>query len=444
MRKTKSVLKVVFINLAVLALLIEGTSLVVYSAKTGGFFYKRSGARPIIGFSTLPDEQRREKEITQQQLHPYFGFSDRVGSSHHLPDGQIDHVSNNFGFGSKYAYPFKRQNPNQFIVGILGGSVATYYSYFELENNILSAQLKKLPGLANKEIIITPLAMGGYKEPQQLLVLNYFLSLGQDLDLVINIDGFNEVAISYVNYQDGLDPSMPCDWIFMPLANLATGSNSAEELQLTLEVIRARKTLKESITSAENAWTATGYLIACLRGRLAQKRYRQDVVNLNELRISTTRDGESLVQTPIRAKPNEDQAFEQMVASWSSSSLQMKQILDQRHIPYFEFLQPNQYQPTGRVFSKEETTIAINPASNFRVPVAKGYPLLLAEIGRMQQNGIAVQSAINVFDRVSEAVYVDDCCHYNARGNTIFGEYVANTIQQALSKDNRYALPAAP
>ena len=49
----------------------------------------------------------------------------------------------------------------------------------------------------------------GYKQPQQLLVPTYFLSIGQVFDLVVNIDGFNEVALSSVNHQRGLDISMP-------------------------------------------------------------------------------------------------------------------------------------------------------------------------------------------------------------------------------------------
>jgi len=54
-----------------------------------------------------------------------------------------------------------------------------------------------------------------------------------------------------------------------------------------------------------------------------------------------------------------------------------------------------------------------------------------------------VQSAINLFDSVKEAVYGDNCCHYNQLGNRIFGEYVAGTIQRALSKDNQYASPGS-
>ena len=119
----------------------------------------------------------------------------------------------------------------------------------------------------------------------------------------------------------------------------------------------------------------------------------------------------------------------------------IKQLLAQRNVPYFEFLQPNQYHSTDRVFSKEEATIAINPASNFRVPAGKIFPLLVAEVGRMQQNGVAIQSAVNVFDHVAEPVYIDDCCHFNERGNRIFGEFVANVVTQSLSKDSRYNVP---
>ena len=38
-------------------------------------------------------------------------------------------------------------------------------------------------------------SLGGYKQPQQLLTLAYYISLGAEFDTVINIDGFNEVAL---------------------------------------------------------------------------------------------------------------------------------------------------------------------------------------------------------------------------------------------------------
>ncbi|MGV2341075.1 MAG UNVERIFIED_CONTAM: hypothetical protein LVR18_46165 [Planctomycetaceae bacterium] len=40
------------------------------------------------------------------------------------------------------------------------------------------------------------LALPGYKQPQQLMALNYVLSLGGEFDAVLNIDGFNDGALS--------------------------------------------------------------------------------------------------------------------------------------------------------------------------------------------------------------------------------------------------------
>jgi len=441
MKKLTKTLKVVAINLALLAVLVEATSIATYFFQTGSFFYGHS-TRKVVGL-TVPAAATNEgsnQSATIQQLHPYFGFIDRVGMRRRFSFSQVTHISNNFGFGSTYSYPFKRQNPNQFIVGVFGGSVGQNYSIFEMERHILAAELKKLPALANKEIIILSFAVAAYKQPQQLIVLSYFLSIGQDLDLVVNIDGFNEVTLSSLNVRDGFDSSMPCSYVIVPLVRLASCSSSEEELQLTLDIIRNKKRLENSIKSIEASRFATEYLMSWIRAKFAQGRYRQELADLNRLRTVGTNSGQLNMQFPARPPPDEDRAFQEIVASWSASSLLMKQLLAQRNISYFEFIQPNQYHPTGRVFSKDERAIAIIESSNFRPGVLKGYPLLLAELAKLQQAGVNVQSAINVFDKVDGAVYEDDCCHYNERGNQVFGEFVASSIGQALRKDGRYAI----
>lgn len=445
MRKLKKALKILVVNLVLLALLIEAGSVVTYFVRTRSFFYGHVTNRRIAGFTVPPSpiNQGGEQQATIQQLHPYFGFVDRPGLNHRFSFSQVNHVSNNFGFASESSYPFKRQHPNQFLVGVFGGSVAANYSFFELERNILAAELRKLPALANKEIIILPFAMGAFKQPQQLIVLSYFLSIGQDFDLVVNIDGFNDVMLSYINYRDGLDSSMPCGYILVPLVNLAACHNSEEELQLTAEVIQNRKKLESLLRSMETSRLATGYVISWIRTLFAERKYREGVAELDRLRTSNTRSGQSYMQFPSRPDPGQDQAFQEMVASWGRSSLMMKQLLDQRSIPYFQFLQPNQYFPTHRVFGSNEKAIAFTDSSNFRPVVLKGYPLLLAELARLQQQGVNVESAVSVFDGINEAVYGDNCCHYNELGNRILSEFVAHSIRESLSRDKRYASPSA-
>ena len=49
-----------------------------------------------------------------------------------------------------------------------------------------------LPELAGKRIVIANLALGGGHQPQQYFIASFFL---EDVDLFINIEGFNEAEI---------------------------------------------------------------------------------------------------------------------------------------------------------------------------------------------------------------------------------------------------------
>ena len=52
-------------------------------------------------------------------------------------------------------------------------------------------------------------ARGGYKEPQQVNALVLLFALGFEPDVVIDIDGFNEVALGNNNQSLGFHPAFP-------------------------------------------------------------------------------------------------------------------------------------------------------------------------------------------------------------------------------------------
>ena len=70
----------------------------------------------------------------------------------------------------------------------------------------------------------------GPDAPQQLLVLAYLLSVGQELDLAITIDGFNEVALGAYNNDRGQDISMPSPLHLDPLVALIDRSTMTPEM----------------------------------------------------------------------------------------------------------------------------------------------------------------------------------------------------------------------
>jgi hypothetical protein len=132
-------------------------------------------------------------------------------------------------------------------------------------------------------------------------------------------------------------------------------------------------------------------------------------------------------------RPLDDaEAFERIVDLWFKSSLGMNDLLTARRIPYFEFIQPNQYYPTNRQFSADEMKIAFDEKSQYKEGTIKGYPKLLAKVSSLQTAGVKVFNAANVFDETEGIVYRDNCCHYNDLGNDILSRYIGQSIVTAL------------
>lgn len=101
-----------------------------------------------------------------------------------------------FGFESKKIRQFEKlQNelhPNDFVIGILGGSVAKMFANYVTKRPEYFDKLREaIPSFGDKNLRIANLAMGAAKQPQQFFIATYFLD---QLDLVINIDGFNDAS----------------------------------------------------------------------------------------------------------------------------------------------------------------------------------------------------------------------------------------------------------
>src|SRR5262245_2567552 len=180
------------VNAAVFCVLAELLALGFFYVEHGWLFYV-DPYRPTIALIPEPPGQG----LTAVGLHPYFGPTHRPGIAFDIPPGMNGGESapsvatNNFGFPSPRDYPVRRSSERQFFIGRFGGSVGAYFC--RLGANRLEEDLKRQPFFGNRELVTLCFSHEGYKQPQQLLVLSYFLSIGQPLDLAINIDGFNEV-----------------------------------------------------------------------------------------------------------------------------------------------------------------------------------------------------------------------------------------------------------
>ena len=431
LKKGQEFLKIALINLVLLLVFLELGSLGWYFVKHKQFFYTR--AKPLdksaLGINL---EGVRLNESIVERFHPFFGFIQKP-SADFRPGFKV----NNYGFISPYDYPFKKTQKNQFVIGVFGGSVASNYSIFEVQNKILPKYLKQLPGLKDREFVILSFATGGYKQPQQLLILNYFLALGQEFDMVVNIDGFNEVALSNLNNKNKIDLAMPSLQHILPLTNLANNSLSIKAMKATVRIQENKARINQALTTLQNCTLAACDALTSVYIQNLVNNYKTDVIRFEQARTKQHDGGSVIYINTNKSVLLDSVAFEQMAQNWAKSSIFMHKVLSASNVPYFHVLQPNQYYQTKRVFSEAEKQIAFNQDTPYAKAVELGYPALFKKFPNLAKNDIDILNGVQVFDKTKDAVYVDSCCHYNQAGEVIFSDYVGSSILEVLRKDER-------
>ena len=142
--------------------------------------------------AALGTERKNDLEV----LHPYVGWAFNPDATQ-LP-GDVAGV-NALGFVDS-GPSVRRRSPDRFVIGVFGGSVAQQMT--TIGEQAFRDRLAASPLLRGRSVEIVRLAMSGYKQPQQLMALNYVLALGGEFDVVVNIDGFNETGL-VVGENDG-------------------------------------------------------------------------------------------------------------------------------------------------------------------------------------------------------------------------------------------------
>lgn len=422
--------RLVVVNLAILAVLAELAAAAFYFVEMREFYYARTPP-------PAPDARPLRAPLTTFRISPYFGFAraprlalaeviepDRLQRMIHpgtAPDW-LSVRSNNYGFLSAHDYPFAPAAARPFVIGVFGGSVAQWFALQGAQP--LLADLRAAPALRDREIVVLNFAAGGYKQPQQLLLLNFLLAIGQRLDYVVNIDGFNEVALAGINVAAGTAAAMPSIQHMDPLAALASLPAEGGRLAQAAELDDAKLRLANLRASASASPLALGWLLDWMRARLLARRVQT---------LTQALAGGAATQSLVALVPAEPASSrsgaEQAVALWAQSSQLMQQTLDARRIPYLQIVQPNQYFG-HRTMRADEQRIAVNAQSGYRKYVESGYPLLRAAIPALRTAGVAVLDATALFDDDDDPIYADDCCHFNQRGNDKLARVVSAVILQ--------------
>ncbi len=444
LKNPKELWKIILINIILLFAFLELGSLAWYFSKYKEFFYTREKVAETNQEDKKENNENfnasakamginlagiRLEDSVIERLHPYFGYVQKPG-----PDFREGFKYNAAGFISPYDYPYQKKTENQYIIGVFGGSVASNYSIYEIQNQILENKLKQLPEFKDQEFIILSFATGGYKQPQQLILLNYFLSIGQTFDMVINIDGFNEVALAEANNENNIDIMMPSTNHVIPLTNIANNSLSIKSIKAMLKINDSKNKLKDALETLDKCQVAYCYSLTSIYVQNLATTYRKNVKIFDSERKKAAQQAAGETEASIvyfyaqSPELEESELYETMAEHWKKTSIMMQQIATNNQILYFHILQPNQYYPTNRVYSETEKKIAFAPDTPFQAATELGYPVLLSNIDDLKDNDVNIFNGVNILDNAQEMVYIDTCCHYTEAGEKILSEYVASSI----------------
>lgn len=338
-------------------------------------------------------------------MHPYVGY---------VFNPLYQKGINSLGF---YGPVPQKEDKKKFKVGIFGGSVA--YMYSIVESQALQASIAAQLGVAPKHVALYSFALPGYKQPQQLMTLTYLYSLGYTFDLIVNIDGFNESTLAYVeSYQQGVSSYFPRNWY---LYSRGSPRSDVAYLISTYQILRniQYKTAHYSwgrSYAAQKLWGWAYYqILSALNTRL------KSIPSTYQ-----TKGPEAFVgTTDMQVKRN-------IINTWKESTVQMSRMAKINGARYVEFLQPNQYLPNTKPYSIEEIQKFINKEHPYAEITEELYPQLIKASQSLASDDITIVDLSKVFMDKSETLYTDDCCHYNKQGHQAVTSAIMNTIAPLL------------
>lgn len=359
--------------------------------------------------------------IATQTIHPYVGFvyDPTAPTTKDLLERNGWHLTRG-GFVRKGGVP--EQAPDGVLsIAVLGGSVAMGFAN---HGDLLLNELRKVGMLPERGGVVLNYALPGYKQPQQLMTLSYLLVQRERFDIVINLDGFNELALPYSeNIRQGLNPVYPRGWPqrVASVPDLSTQRITGEIVYL--EDLRVRRASLFSHAPLR-------YSVFCnLLWRLQDRRLGIREAELHELLLTAPERKRSFLKFGPSFNDGDDPAiFQDLAEVWARSSLLMNDICAGEGIAYYHFLQPNQYVPGSKPLSGTEQREAFRENHFYRKPVVEGYGPLRAEGRRLVEQGVQFFDTSMTFVDSEETLYIDSCCHFNRRGNEILAAEIARII----------------
>lgn len=351
-------------------------------------------------------------------LHPYVGY---------VPGPGGGDAANLLGAAGA---PLPRRAADRVILAVVGGSVAQVFAEQGLPR--LIEHLAGLDAFKGRTFMPLNLAVAGYKQPQQLMTIGYLLAQGAEFDVVINLDGFNDVTMHPAeNAAHGVPPAYPRRW-----DQRVEGTFQGGTLRLMLGRVLAeqrRARLAEAFSLFPWRTLNTTNLIYLVIDRALESQQ----VAIDRRMLGAATHEPSAATRPRVGSAGDERMYRDLADLWQRSSLQLARLAEASGARYYHFLQPNQYVVGSKPLTAGERTEAWVADHPYRRAVEAGYPSFQRAGRTLLGVSVRFTDLSGAFSDHPEPIYIDSCCHVNRLGNAILADLMFQAMRRDLTQAGR-------
>jgi hypothetical protein len=365
------------------------------------------------------DTARVPDYLSSLVIHPYFGFAvDAAGGARA-----------GFGFG-QWASPLQSlQHEDKLRVLVLGGSVAVQLMQQDpagrgsFLRNALADAIDRY-GI-DLDVWTFHGALPGFKQPQQYLAASFLLSQGAEFDLILNLDGFNEMTLAMMEGRTkGLHPSYPRGWDVMLGRRLTAG-----KLRKIARLLQVREDQTSLIEFAQSTPLARSALVGLFVARTVIANEQRAQVLVAEVEQKRQQGELSFEEGGIPFDYGEEnKAYDYLAALWKRSSVLLSRLAKSNGAEYLHVFQPNQYLEGSKSLTEQEREKFYVPDIGFGPIYRDAYPYFRQRMDELVETGVWFADASMVFKDEKRTVYSDRCCHFNERGLRLLAGFIAEDV----------------
>lgn len=295
---------------------------------------------------------------------------------------------------------------SEYWVGIFGGSVAEIFAKNQQAVEDLEKSLSTLSQTKGRKVRVINLAMGGFKQPQQMIGFALF---GEPLDLAINIEGSNEV--SDFLFADHI----PRDF---PVTSLRYHYNGPGRGYLQISRLVAELLDKLYFHQPFQPFRYSSATMTLMARTLSLSLAHLSNYLFNEFQEKYCRE--------IHCYPQREHENERLIQQWEKDVKDQFLLSRLSKVPLFIFIQPSQYVEGSKKFSDWELKNAIDSSRSQHL--TPRYQMLLAKSHQLREKGLQIHDLVNIFEHRTDTIYTDSCCHFNDIGNQLMSKRIFQVI----------------